>query len=104
MMMTRDEILAQAKVGGFAIVRIPLNADMPCDTDGSQIFAFDCDNDPVCFSAEKVISIEPLPETLEQENARLKARIAELEALHLGDASPLPKNSQTIVEILEAQK
>jgi hypothetical protein len=78
--MTRDEILARVGLGGLAIVRGTI--DRICD-DSSVLAPFlmmigGCRYRPFL---DEVISIEPPPETLEQENARLRARIAELEAL-----------------------
>jgi hypothetical protein len=80
MTMTRDEIMAQAKVGGVATARGTI--DRICD-DSIVLAPFlmvigGCRYRPFL---DEVISIEAPPETLEQENARLKARIAELEAL-----------------------
>jgi len=72
--MTKDEILAQAKVGGFLILRVPINQIL-CNLP-----------DPICVwedrwpDLEEIIAIEPPPETLEQENARLKAELANAQA------------------------
>jgi hypothetical protein len=80
--MTRDEILAQAKVGGFAVVRMQIadvnKEEVPEDHD---ILCLKTWYGSVAVSDCNVMSIEPPPETMEQENARLKAHIAELEAL-----------------------
>jgi hypothetical protein len=73
--MTRDEVIAQAKVGGFATVRGVIVAKsehgLQVDFGGAS---------PVFVRSSQVVAIEPLPETDAQKIARLEARIAELEA------------------------
>jgi hypothetical protein len=76
--MTRDEILAQAKVGGFAIVRLEI---ANFHKDGSvSVFHPACQNTRWHSLENEIIAIEPPPETDAEKIARLEARVAELEA------------------------
>lgn len=78
--MTREEILAQAKIGGFAIVKIQIDRSL-VENVGVAPFAGMLGGARVYCFCEEVVAIEPPPETIEQENARLKARNAELERM-----------------------
>jgi hypothetical protein len=78
--MTYEEIIAQAKVGGFVIMRARI-ADID-PRDRSATIALDCGIGGTSWVQScNVIAIEPPPETAAQKIARLEARIAELETV-----------------------
>ena len=79
-MMEKKDVLAQAKVGGWAIVRMPI-AEISQNSQGP-MNSFMRVEARVYFSDNRlkdIISIEPPPETEAEKIARLEARIAELE-------------------------
>jgi hypothetical protein len=93
--MTRDEILAQAKKGGFAIIRVPIEIRSNFDPVFAAMFGVSADEYNICtlltngkllgIPNASIISIEqpPRPPKTEAERiAELEARIEELEKLN----------------------
>jgi hypothetical protein len=77
--MDRQDILTQAKVGGWAIVRQKICSVNP-KNDSLILGLENHDGEKLVFH-NQVLSIEPPPETDAEKIARLEARIAELEAV-----------------------
>ena len=72
--MTRDDILAQAKVGGRVLAWLEIT-DVRDNSLTHALFA----SNLIGLKNENVVAIEPPPPTPEQRIAELEARIAELE-------------------------
>ncbi len=80
--MKKEDVLAQAKVGGYAIVRMPI-AEV-CSRASGPMNSFMRIEASVYFSdvrLKDIISIEPPPESDAEKIARLEARVKELEAV-----------------------
>ena len=85
--MTHEEIIAQAKVGGFVTVRAVItnidedDVELPLELSGEYWVVPD-----------DIIAIEPPPETDAEKIARLEARVRELEALAIRiGTGPFPR-------------
>ena len=74
--MTRDEILAQAKVGSIARVEFTGEIRSTCN---GQVSFKGLDNYTIYIPLDWVVEVIPPPETDAQKIARLETRVRELE-------------------------